>query len=143
MAVKRILRYMKETSDYVMCYQGKDLHLVRYTDAGWGGDLDQCKSTSGNEILPNDCAISWSRKKQYCIALSTMEAEYVACSSTIQEAVWLRRFLQHLEIVKKTSEPMTIYCDRTVVLAYVKDPKYHGKTKHIHIRYHFVRNMIT
>ena len=80
-------------------------------------------------------------KKQYCIALSTMEVEYVAYSSAKQEAVWLRRFLLHLEIVKTTSEPMTIYCDRTAVLAYVKDPKYHGKTKHIQIRYHFARNI--
>ena len=66
-----------------------------------------------------------------------MEAEYVACSSAIQETVWLRIFLQHLEIVKTTSKPMTIYYDSMVVLAYAKDPKYHGKTKHIHIRYHF------
>ena len=72
-----------------------------------------------------------------------MEAEYVVCSSTIQEAVWLRRFLHHLEIVKTTSELMMIYCDSMVALASAKDPKYHGKTKHIQIRYHFVRDMIT
>ena len=66
-----------------------------------------------------------------------MEAEYVVCYSVIQEAVWLRRFLQCLEIIKTTSEPMMIYCDSMVVLAYAKDPKYHGKTKHIQIRYHF------
>ena len=69
-----------------------------------------------------------------------MEVEYVACSSAIQEAVWLRRFLQHLEIVKITYEPMTIYCDSMAALAYAKDLKYHGKTKHIQIRYHFVRD---
>ena len=91
MAMKRILRYMKGTSKYVMCYKGKDLHLVRYTDADWGGDLDQLKSTSGYAFLLNDCTISWSSKKQSCIALSTMEAEYVAYSSAI-EVVWLRRF---------------------------------------------------
>ena len=72
-----------------------------------------------------------------------MEVEYVAYSLTIQEAIWLRRFLQHLEIVKTTFEPMTIYCDRMVALAYAKDPKYHGKTKHIYIRYPFIRDMIT
>ena len=72
-----------------------------------------------------------------------MEAEYVACSSAIQEAVWLRRFLQHLKIVKTTFELMMIYCDSMVALAYAKDPKYHGKTKHIKIRYQFVRDMIT
>ena len=65
------------------------------------------------------------------MALSIMEVEYVACSSVIQEAVWLRRFLQHLEIVKTTSKLVTIYCDSMVALAYANDPKHHGKTKHI------------
>ena len=72
-----------------------------------------------------------------------MEAEYVACSSAIQEAVWLRRFFQHLEIVKMVSKPMTIYYDSMDALAYAKDPKNHGKTKHIHIIYHFFREIIT
>ena len=75
----------------------------------------------------NDNAILWSSKKQSYVALSTMEAEYVACSSAIQDAVLLRSFPQHLEIVKTTLEPVTIFCDNTVVLAMAKDPKYHGK----------------
>ena len=60
-----------------------------------------------------------------------MEAEYVACSSVIQEAVWLRRFLQDIGVVKTTFEPVTLYYDSMAVLAYSKDPKYHRKTKHI------------
>ena len=80
MAVKRILRYLKGTSDYMLCYQGKkDLRLIGYFDADWGGDIDQSKSTSGYAFLLNDSAILWSSKKQCCVALSTMEAEYVAC----------------------------------------------------------------
>ena len=53
-----------------------------------GCDPDQHKLTSGYAFLLNDCLISWSSKKQSCIALSTMEVEYVARSSAIQEAVW-------------------------------------------------------
>ena len=142
MAVKRILRYLKGTSDYVLCYRGKNLRLAGYSDADWAGDLDQRKSTSGYAFLLNDCAISWSSKKQSCIALSTMEAKYIACSASVQEAVWLRRFLQYLEIVKTASEPVTIFCDSMAALACAKDPKYHGKTKHIQIRYHYVRDMV-
>ena len=117
MTVKRILRYLKETSDYVLCYQGKDLCLARYTNVVWGDDLDQRKSTSGYAFLLNDCAILWSSKKQSCIALSTIEAEYVTCSLTIQEVFWLRRFFQHLEIVKTTFELVPINCNSMVVLA--------------------------
>ena len=85
--MKRILIYLKGTSYYVLCYQGKDLHLAGYTDADWGGDLDQHKSTSTYAFLLNDCTISWSSKKQSSIALSTMKVEYVACFSAIQEAI--------------------------------------------------------
>ena len=67
----------------------------------------------------------------------------VVCSSAIQEAVWLRRFLQDTGVVKTTFEPMTLYCDSMAALAYAKDLKYHEKTKHIQIRYHFVGDMIT
>ena len=93
MAVKRILRYLKGKIDYVLCYQGKDLRLIGYTDANWGGNPNQCKSTSGYTFFLNDCEISWCSKKQSCIALSTMEAEDVACSSAIQEEICLKRFL--------------------------------------------------
>ena len=56
--MKRILRYMKGTSYYVLCYQGKDLRLVRYTNADWGGHLDKRKSTFGYAFLLNDYIIS-------------------------------------------------------------------------------------
>ena len=95
----------------------KDLRLIGYSNADWGGDVDQCKSTSGYAFLLNDSAILWSSKNQSCVALSTMEAEYVACSAATQDAGWLRSFLQHLEIVKSTLEPMIIFCDNTAALA--------------------------
>jgi len=141
-AVKRILRYLKGTMDYVLCYQGLDLRLVGYSDADWGCNIDEHKSTSGYAFLLNNGAITWSSKKQSCIALSTMEAEYVACSAAVQEVVWLRRFLQHLEIVRDALDPLTIHCDSTAALAYAKDPKYHGRTKHIDIQYHYIRDMV-
>ena len=71
-----------------------------------------------------------------------MEVEYISCSASVQEAVCLRRFLQHLEIVKTVSEPVIIFCDSMAALACSKDPKYHGKIKYIQIRYHYVRDMV-
>jgi hypothetical protein len=93
--------------------------------------------------LLNDNAILWRSKKQSCIALSTIEVEYVACSAATQDAVWLKNFLYHLKIIKSTSNPMTIYCDNTAAIAVAKDPKYHGKTKYIKMRYHYIREAIT
>ena len=71
-----------------------------------------------------------------------MEAKYIACSATTQDAVWLRSFLQHLKIVKIALEPVTIFCDNIAALAVAKDPKYHGKTKHIKKRYHYIKDVI-
>ena len=141
-AVKRILRYLKSTADYVLVYQGKDLKLIGYSDADWAGDPDERKSTSGYAYILNGGAISWSSKKQSCIALSTMEAEYIAICSAVQEAVWLRRFLKHLSVTQDASDPVHIWTDSTAALAYAKDPKYHGRTKHIEMKYHYVRSMI-
>jgi hypothetical protein len=128
----------------MLCYQGKkDLQLIGYSNVDWGGDVNQSKSTSGYTFLFNDSAILWRSKKQSCIALSTMEVEYVACSAATQHAVWLKNFLYHLKIVKSVSDPMTIYCDSTAAIAVAKDSKYHGKTKHIKMRYHYIREAIT
>ena len=80
-AVKRILRYLKGTVDYRLCYQGQDLQLKGYIDADQGGDLDERKSTSGYVFLLGNGVITWCSKKQMCIALSTMEAEFVVFST--------------------------------------------------------------
>lgn len=136
------MRYLKGTAAYVLCYLGSDLQLRGYSDADWGSDLDEHKSTTGYVFLLNKGAITWSSKKQPCIALSTMEEEYIAYSATVQEVVWLRRFLKHLDIGKDTSDPVTIFCDSMAALAYAKDSKYHGRTKHIDIRYHYIRDMV-
>ena len=81
-AVKRILRYIKGTVNYRLCYQGQDLQLKGYTDEDWEGDLDERKSTSYYVFVLGNGAITWCSKKQTCIALSTMEGEFVAFSIT-------------------------------------------------------------
>ncbi|KAL0281833.1 UNVERIFIED_CONTAM: Retrovirus-related Pol polyprotein from transposon TNT 1-94 [Sesamum angustifolium] len=141
-AVKRILRYLKGTSNLALCYHGGSLRLVRYTDVDGSADRDECKSTSGYAFLLGGAATTWCSKKQPCISLSTMEAEYVACTSAVQEAIWLRRFLKSLRIFANVDDAVVIYCDNTAAIAYAKDPKYHGRTKHIDTRYHFIRDSI-
>ena len=102
-----------------------------YLNVNWVGDLDERKSTSIYIYLLNNGIITWGSKKQTCIALSTIKAEFIACSVAIQEVVWLRRFLYSLGIVNDVFGSTIVYSDNQVVIAYVKDPKYHGRTKHI------------
>ena len=96
-----------------------------------GGDLDESKSTSGYVFNLGRGAISWCSKKQDCIALSTMDVEYVACCLATHEVIWLRSFLQDLNPTPKVDD-----------LKFAKVLKFHRKTKHIKRCYHFVRNII-
>ncbi|XP_075077342.1 secreted RxLR effector protein 161-like [Nicotiana tabacum] len=135
-AVKRIMRYLKGIADYALCYQGgKDLRLVGYSYVGHGGGLDERESTSRYVFL-------LSSKKQSCVSLFTMEAEYVALASATQEAVWLKKFLEHLLDIAENIESVLVYCDSEAAISSTKDPKFHCKTKHIDIKYNYARDMV-
>ena len=72
-----------------------------------------------------------------------MEYEFLACAHAVQEIVWLKRFFEHFSIAKDSTGPLILYSDSQVAITYTKDPKYHSKTKHIDIKYNFVRDVVT
>jgi len=87
-AVKRILRYLKGTSNLGLLYrEDTPAEITGYSDADWAGDVGDRKSTSGYVFLLGGAAISWRSSKQTCVALSTAEVDYVALSAAAQEAV--------------------------------------------------------
>lgn len=140
-AVKRILRYLKGTLDFVLKYEKTESpSLIGYCDADWAGDLDTRRSTSGQVFLMANGSISWRSKRQTSVSLSTAEAEYIALCSASQEAIWLKRLLG--EIGFDQSEPITILEDNQSAIAMSKNPTSHDRTKHIDIKFHFVRNAI-
>jgi hypothetical protein len=96
-AAKRILRYLKGSSNYGLKYQrtGK-VDFIGYSDADWAGDQDDRHSTTGNIFLMAGAAVTWLSKKQSVVALSTTEAEYIALCQATQEAVWMRTLLKDL-----------------------------------------------
>ena len=81
--------------------------------------------------------VSWRSKKQTCVALSTAEAEYIALE---EEALWMRQLLTNLSV--NVEKPITIYEDNQSVFAMSKNPQFHGRSKHIDIKYHFVRDQV-
>jgi len=82
LAVKRILKYLKGTSNFGLWYpRSSTLTVTAYTDAHWAGNIDDRKSTSGNAFFLGDCLVSWLSKKQSSISLSTTEAEYIAAAN--------------------------------------------------------------
>ena len=140
-AVKRILRYVKGTADLAITYKrSEDTPLFGYSDADWAGDLDDRHSTTGNMFQMAGGPISWLSKKQAMVTLSTAEAEYVALSTAAQEAVWLRQLLKDFKV--PLEQPTLIKEDNQGAMAIARNPVSHGRTKHIDIRYHFIREAI-
>ena len=140
-AVKRILRYLKGTIDLTLQYvKGSDHGLVGYSDADWAGNLDDRHSTTGNVFLLSGAATTWLSRKQPTVTLSTSEAEYVAMSSAAQEIIWLRSLLNELGL--STRDPTILFEDNRGAIALSKNPVSHKRTKHIDIRYHFVRETV-
>lgn len=139
-AAKRVLRYLQGTTDFGIFYKkGGDDELVAYSDSDYAGDLDDRKSTSGYVFLFSSGAISWSSKKQPIVSLSTTEAEFIAAASCACQAVWLQRVLDMLSLNR--SKSITIHCDNSSAIKLSKNPVMHGRTKHIDVRFHFLRNL--
>lgn len=140
-AVKRIFRYLKQTIDYGIIFgkSGSINELAGFTDADYAGCLQTRKSRSGYIFLLNGAPISWSSQRQNCVSLSTTEAEYVALANGTKEAIWLRRLLNELGI---RCDSVKIYVDNQSAISLANNPEYHKRSKHIDVRYHFVRDVV-
>ena len=140
-AVKRIFRYLKGSIDITLKYKkSENGGLVGYSDADYAGDLDDRHSTSGNLFLMSEAAVTWTSKKQPIVTLSTAEAEYVSLSTATQEATWIRYLLSDLHM--SPQEPTTIMEDNQGAICIASNPVIHSRTKHINIRYHYVREAV-
>ncbi|KAE8683046.1 hypothetical protein F3Y22_tig00111220pilonHSYRG00128 [Hibiscus syriacus] len=94
--VKRIMRYIKGTSNVALCYGGSNLLINGYVDSDYVGDLDKSKSTTGYVFKVAGGDVSWVSKLQSVVAISTTEAEYVAATQASKEAIWLKILLEEL-----------------------------------------------
>ena len=85
-------------------------------------------------------AISWKATLQSTIALSTTEVEYMAAAEAVKEAIWLRSLVDNLGLKQ---DIIVVYCDSQSVIHLSKSQMYHERTKHINVRYHFLREIIS
>ena len=142
-AVKRIMRYLRGTTGLGLVYTPQDNNnCVGFSDSDWGGDLDDRKSTSGYIFKIGGNTVTWRSKKQSTVALSTAEAEYIALASAAQEALWLKQLSTELT-GKDPAEPTVIFEDNQSAIAMTRNPRFHGRSKHVGIKYHFVRDKVT
>lgn len=139
-AAKRALRYLKGTVDYGIFYmKSGNKELVAFTDSDYAGELEDRKSTSGYVFIPSGGAVSWSSKKQPIVTLSTTEAEFVAAAACACQAVWMRRILEKLSHAQDGCT--TVMCDNSSTIKLSKNPVMHGRSKHIDVRFHFLRDL--
>jgi hypothetical protein len=136
-AVLRLLIYLRGTADRGICYSGDNLKIFAYSDADWAGDLDSRRSTTGYVVYAAGGPISWQSKLQSTIAVSTMEAEYMAAFGAIQELIWTKGVLSELGFDYVDS--MILNMDSQSAMALAKNPTHHKRSKHIDIKYHWLR----
>ena len=140
-AVKRIMCYIIKEPALSLHYQRRTgVTLIGYSDSDWAGDTETRKSTMGYVFTLAGAAISWNSRKQQTVVLSTAEAKYMAVAATTQEAIHLRALLEELGFKQK--KPTLIYQDNQSSIAIAHNDTSNRRTKHIDIRYHFVRERI-
>ena len=139
MAVKWILRYLRGTTNQALCFGGSNIALQGYVDADMAGDRDKRRRTTRYVFTVGGIAVSWVSKIQSVVALSTTEAEYVAAIEASKEIIWLQRFMDELG---KKHDMGVLYGDSQSAIHLAKNSTFHSRTKHIHLKYHFIRSIL-
>ncbi|UYV84378.1 FHDC1 [Cordylochernes scorpioides] len=139
--VKRTMRYLKQTKTFGLHYskQDEDMELNAYCDSDFARDMKTRKSTSGYTILFGKGPISWSSRKQPIVALSTTEAEYIAAAECVKELIYMKALIEEL-----TNETILakLNIDNQSAMTLMKTGQMNRKTKHIDVRYHFLKDQI-
>ncbi|GAB1867410.1 Reverse transcriptase Ty1/copia-type domain-containing protein [Camponotus japonicus] len=139
-AAKRILRYLKGTSDLGLHFRKDSNSLKGYCDADWGNCLEDRRSYTGYVFVLAGSPIAWESRKQRTVALSSTEAEYMAMTEATKEAICTRKFL--IELNFDTLADVTVLSDNNGAQKLAENPMFHNRTKHIDIRHHFVREAL-
>ena len=134
--LKQVYRYLVGMKKWSLTYGMERKGLIGYADTD-GALQEHHHTISGHAFLIDGRAISWASRKQELITLSTMEAKYVAATHTVKEVIWLHRLIG--ELFHPLKLPTLLYSDNQSAITLTKDSNYHAHTKHIDIRYHFIR----
>lgn len=140
-AVKRVFRYLRGTTNLKLSFDANaDMDITMYSDADWGSGNDSRRSCSGYVATMAGAAISWQSKRQPIVALSSTEAEYIALSAAVKEALWLKQLVS--EINPSDDKTITIFCDNMSAIDLGRKEAYRPRSKHIDLRYHHIRDNI-
>ncbi|GKA83931.1 ribonuclease H-like domain, reverse transcriptase, RNA-dependent DNA polymerase [Tanacetum coccineum] len=140
-AIRQVLRYVKGTKDYGITYKHNEGNKIHgFSDSSYGVNTQEGKGTTGIIFYYGESPISWSTQKQATVALSSCESEFIAATAAATQALWLKRLLSKLTHSKE--EKVTIMVDNKSAIALMKNPVFHGRSKHIDTKYHFIRECV-
>lgn len=144
LTAKQVLRYLKGTNDYELIFRksNEDLDLIAYSDSDWASSVNDRRSTTGYcfALTKQGPVISWKTRKQPTVALSTCEAEYIGLATTTQESMYLIQLLNGMD--KKRYTHTKIFGDNQGAIALSKNPVKRQRSKHIDVKYHFIRDAL-
>jgi len=140
--VKRIIHYVAGTLNHGLHYSRCPgaAHFVGYSDSDHAGDIDTSNSTSGILFFLGECLVSCQSVKQQVVALSSCDAEYIAASIASTQALWLARLLG--DLLDRDTGAVELRVDSKSALALAKNLVFHESSKHIRVRYHFIRGCL-
>ena len=139
-AAKHVLRYLRQTQFFTICYDGNDTDtLWGYSDSDWGEDRDDRKSTSGYVFYLAGALIGWVSRKQPIVALSSTEAEYIAMSESAKQIKWYTQLFRELGF---NHSPVTLYANNRGAKDLAQKAIIGRRSKHIDIKFHNVRDMV-
>ncbi|KAE9590891.1 putative RNA-directed DNA polymerase [Lupinus albus] len=142
-AVKWIFRYLKGTFGIGLVFDRSKAttdDVVGYVDSDYAGDNDRMRSLFGYIFTLCNSAISWKATLQSIAALSTIEAEYISATEGVNEVIWLRGLVNELGLAQSV---LIVFCDNQSAIHLIKNNRYHDKTKHIDVKRHFIRDIIS
>jgi hypothetical protein len=141
-AVKQIMRYLQGTLNYGLVYtqDNKQELLMGYNDSDVGGDLVGRRSTRGMSFYVNDSLVTWNSHKENTVALSSCEAKFMVATTAAKQALWLRNLLS--ELTGTQPKAVTLRVDNNSAITLMKNLVFHGRSKHIDIKYHFIRECV-
>lgn len=140
-ALCRLVNYLQSTKDKILNLRVSNTRLEGFSDASWGTSEDG-KSISGSLAILGGAIVSWKTIKQKTVSLSSMEAEYIALSEFAKEFIWITRICRECSCFDFHIDKPIIFCDNLAAIGFSKSNIENRKTKHINIRYHFIRECL-
>ncbi|UYV79758.1 hypothetical protein LAZ67_18000575 [Cordylochernes scorpioides] len=137
-----LMNYVFRTKHYKINLSNVNRGILNaYSDANWGSHLTNRHSTSGYILYLDDTPFTWKSRKQKCIALSSMESEFIALTESVKETIWYFNILKEIDVLPNVGKPIQ-FCDNQSAIYFCKNSVENIKTKHIDIRLQFIRKLV-